>query len=136
MIIYIPTSGSHTAKRLSEALWSLSRPQQVRLAAEVTTSIFNSVTCTDGSVWLQVETEFDIPINPEAVLDGIADVLQPWIEDGILPADTNSQLEAFVISHRGKRLVVWDAFPQFFKDQSKTREELIALNLLANPVLP
>jgi len=97
--------------------------------------MFDSITCTDGSVWLEVDTTFDILVHAEAELDGIADVLQPWVDEGALPADTIPNLAAFVESKRGQNLVVWDAFPQFFKDQSKTREELVTIGLLS-PINP
>jgi hypothetical protein len=31
---------------------------------------------------------------------------------------------------RGQHLVVYDAFPQFFKDMSKTHEQMVAAGLL------
>lgn len=86
-----------------------------------------------GQRWLVVETTFEIPVHEEAELDGIADILQPWIDGGHMPPDTNTELAALVESLRGQRLVVWDAFPQFFKDMSKTREQMIEDGLLPNP---
>lgn len=133
MITYVPTSGSSVASHLSGALWSLTRPPQVRALNEITTLMFGHITCLDKSVWLQVDTEFDILIHPEAELDGIADALQPWIDDGALPSNTNEKLASYIEDMRGQSLVVWNAFPQFFKDQSKTYEELVSLNLLSNP---
>ena len=126
---YVPTSGDAVAASLTAALWSLSRPPQARQPGDVTSALFGTQAMTDGSAWLCVDTETDVPVHAEAELDGIADILQPWIDDGLLPADTNAQLEALIESKRGDRLVVWEAFPQLFKDQSRTREELEALNL-------
>ena len=97
--------------------------------------MFSYITDLVGATWLQVITDFAIDVHPEAELDGIADVLQPWVNEGVLPADTIPNLAAFVESKRGQRLIVWDAFPQLFKDQSKTREELVALGILA-PLQP
>lgn len=134
MIRYVPTSGAMTADALSDALWALSRPNAVRLPQD-TQRMFGSVTCTDGSVWLHVDTEFDIPVHPEAELGGIAAILQPWINDALLPADTITQLADYVQSKRGQRMTPWDAFPQLFKDASKTRDELTALGLLTDPLL-
>ena len=130
MILYVPTSGSTVAAALSAALWGLSRPPQVRRPNEVTTGLFGFITCRDGSVWLQVDTEFDIPIHQDAILDGIADIMQPWIDAQLIPADTNTLLENIINSHRGQRLIAWDAFPEFFKEKSQTREQLIDLGLL------
>lgn len=121
MIRCIPTSGQDTALRLTNALWSLALPADMRGNA-VTSQMFGTVTCTDGTVWLEVDTEFAIVVHESAELDGIADVLQPWINEGALSAEM-----------RGQRLTVWDAFPDFFKGQSKTRSELISLNLLSSP---
>ena len=130
MICFVLTSGSVVCDKLSRALWALARPPQTRSDLD-TSDMFAFITCHDGSVWLQVDTTFEIPVHPEAELDGIADVLQPWVDEGSLPADTIPNLAAFVESKRGQRLIVWDAFPKFFKDQSKTREELVTLGLLA-----
>lgn len=130
MIRFVPTSAS-AAVPLTEALWGLSRPTEVRGARD-TRAMFAIVTATDASVWLMVDTEFDIPVHQDAVLNGIADVLQPWIDEGVLPEDTNETLGAFIESKRGQRMIPWEAFPQFFQDASKTREELVSLGLLNN----
>lgn len=91
----------------------------------------------DGSLWLRVDTTFTIRVNQDAVLDGIADILQPWIDSGHLPADTNTTLAAFVESKRGQDLTVYDAFPQLFKDMSLTTSQMISAGKIANPeVLP
>ena len=134
MIRYVPTS-TNAAQPLTEALWSLSRPPQVRDPKD-TRAMFGIITAIDGSVWLLVDTTFDIPVHADAELDGIADILQPWIDAGNLPADTNATLAAFIQSKRGQRMVPWEAFPQLFKDLSKTYAEMIAAGLLAEPAMP
>ncbi len=78
----------------------------------------------------------DIHVHHEAVLNGIADVLQPWIDGGVLPADTNETLAAYIESKRGQRMIPWEAFPQFFKDASKSRDELVSLGLLPSNLTP
>lgn len=95
--------------------------------------MFRTIVCTDSSIWLEIITTFGIPVHSEAVLDGIADVLQPWIDEGTLPADTNEVLAALIESKRGQHLTVWDAFPPFFKDQSKTHQELVDAGLIPFP---
>lgn len=129
MIRYIPASA---AEPLSVALWSLARPPELREDND-TQYLFPWVSATDESLWLSVETEFQITLHNEAVLGGIADILQPWIDGGHLPPDTNTQLAALIESKRGQRLVVYDAFPQLFKDMSKTLEQMIDAGLLAEP---
>jgi hypothetical protein len=132
MIRFIPSSA---AEPLSQALWSLSRPPAIR-AEQDTQFLFGWVDALDGSRWLLVDTEYEINVHADAELNGIADILQPWIDAWYLPTDTNTQLAALVESKRGSRLVVYDAFPQLFKDMSKTREEMIAAGLLAVPQMP
>ena len=129
MIRYVPSAAADT---LSRSLWSLADPQPTR----GTTAMFPTVRALDDSLWLQVETAFSVPVHPDAALDGIADILQPWIDAGYLPADTNTQLAALVESLRGQRLTVYDAFPQLFKDMSKTHAEMITAGLLAAPQTP
>lgn len=126
---YIPISSVETCDALSAALWALSRPASVRDDADGTTRLFGQRTMADGSVWLCVDTEFEIPVHAEAELGGIAGILQPWIDDGLLPADTITQLEDLIESKKGDRLVVYDVFPQLFKDQSKTQTELESAGL-------
>jgi hypothetical protein len=86
--------------------------------------------------WLVVDTEYEIAVHPDAELGDIASILQPWIDAGHLPADTITQLAALIESKRGQQLVVYDAFPQIFKDMSKTHEQMIAAGLLAEPNMP
>ena len=132
MTLFTPSSAAHS---LSEALWALSRPAWVRDVGD-TSRLFPFVDALDGSRWLVVDTEYSIRVHPDAELNGIADILQPWIDGGHLPADTNAQLAAFVESKRGQSMVPWDAFPQFFKDLSKNLQSMIddkLLPLLSTP---
>lgn len=132
MTRYVPSSA---AEPLSNALWGLSRPPEVR-GPNDTQYLFSWITALDGTRWLVVDTEYEVNVHPDAVLDGIADILQPWIDAGHLPFDTNTVLAALVESLRGQRLVVYDAFPQLFKDMSKTHAEMITAGLLAEPQTP
>lgn len=130
MIRYVPSSA---AAALTSALWGLARPAHLRTADD-TQGMFGYVDDlqTPSKRWLEVETTFTIPVHPEAELDGIADILQHWIDAGQLPADANTVLAAFIERKRGQHLIVYDAFPQLFKDMSKTHEEMIQAGYL-NP---
>jgi hypothetical protein len=132
MTCYIPSAA---AESLSAALLRLSDPNP---EGKVSQFLFGSVVDLHGDKWLMVDTTLSLPIHPDAELNGIADILQPWIDGGHLPEDTNTTLAALVESSAasGERLVVYDAFPQLFKDMSKTREEMIAAGLLAMPQIP
>jgi hypothetical protein len=126
MILYTPSS---VAESLSSALWALARPLALQ-SGNRTKYLFGWIVATDGTTWLEVDTEFQIRIHADAELGAIADILQPWIDAGDLPIDTNAQLAALLDSKRGKRLVVYDAFPQFFKNMSKTYEQMVTAGLL------
>lgn len=131
MIRYVPSSA---AESLSDALWALTRPPQVRQPGD-TSKMFPWVDDlqTPSKRWLIVDTTFTIPVHVEAELDGIVDILQPWIHSGHLPADTNATLAAFIESKRGQMLTVYDAFPQLFKDLSQSYEDMISAGWLAAP---
>lgn len=126
MIIYIPSSA---AKELSRELYALARPSSIHNEGD-TEFMFGWVDDINGQRWIKVYDDFSIIIHPEAELGGIANILQTWIDAGDLPSDTNAQLAAFIESKRGQRLVVYDAFPQFFKNMGKTYEQMVAAGLL------
>lgn len=128
MIRFVPGT---QVEPLTRALWRLAVPDPETGATD---QMFEVVTAVDdGSLWLMVDTTFTIRVHELAVLNGIADILQPWIDDGSLPADTNEVLAAFVESKRGQDLTVYEAFPQLFKDMSLTTAQMIAAGKLANP---
>lgn len=126
MIVHVPSSA---AAELSEALWALARPPQVR-GVDDTTHLFPWLTATDGSRWLVVETGFSIPVHAAADLGGVADILSPWVGHGITQGDIEA-LAGVVEGHRGGRMTPWDFFPELFQGLSKTREEMIDEGLLA-----
>lgn len=121
MIYYVPSSA---AENLSIALWELSRPASLQQQGD-TTMMFGWIDDTQGNRWLEVHDDFSIIIHPEAELGNIAGILQPFIINNQLPIDILDNLNMLVSVSRGKRLIVWDAFPQLFKDLSKTYEQMI-----------
>lgn len=128
MLRYIPTSAS-AGIALTEALWHLHCPP----GEGSTTGFGTVVTALDDSIWLEIDDAAVVLVHAEAILDNIADILQPWIDDGYLPADTNTNLAVFVESKRGQMLTVYDAFPQLFKGLSKSWQGMVDAGLLALP---
>lgn len=122
MIRYVP---SPAAADLTVALWGLARPAHLR-TAEDTSDMFGWVDDLQDPPqrWLEVDTAFTITVDNNATIDEIAPILQPWVNAGHLPTSTLPDLEALINSKKGQSLVVWDAFPQFFKDHSKTEQEM------------
>jgi hypothetical protein len=131
--IYIPSS---KAAELSAALWALARPPQVVAPSDTTTEMFRQVRDLQGEQWIVVQPDFEIIVHPLAELNGIAAILQPWIDGGHLSADTNAALTALVKSKRGQALTIYDAFPPLFKSMAKTREQMEAEGLLTPPPTP
>jgi hypothetical protein len=128
MLRYIPTTAS-AGIALTEALWHLHCPP----GEGSTTGFGTVVTALDGSVWLEIDDAAVVHVHESAVLDGIADILQPWIDSSSLPPDTNTVLAALIESKRGQMLTVYDAFPPLFKGMSLTTAEMIEQGKLANP---
>ena len=140
MIVFVSSSA---AEPLSDALWGLSRPSALR-AVKDTRYLFSWVDDLEGKRWLLVDTEYTVQVRPEAELDGIAGILQPWIDAGHLPDGTNETLTGLIEQHRGGELVVYEAFPDLFKlptadhpeGLAKTREQMIEAGLLAQLSTP
>lgn len=117
---------------LSRALQALERPASARRNSDVTTGMFGRHVAPDGSRYLMVDTEHVVQIHAEAEMSDIATILQTWVGQGLTTGDITA-LEAVVEERRGQGLVVWEAFPEFFKSVSKSHEEMIAAGLLAEP---
>jgi hypothetical protein len=122
MIRYVP---SPAAADLTVALWGLARPAHLRTADD-TSDMFGWVDDLQNPPqrWLEVDTEFAITIHPDAAVDEVAVILQPWVTAGHLPTSTIPDLAATIEAKKGQSMIVWAAFPQFFKDHSKTEQEM------------
>ena len=131
MIRFVPAS---QGEPLTRALWRLAVPDQETGATDKMFEVFDDLQ-TPSQRWLMVDTTFAIRVHEQAVFDGITDILQPWIDQGYLASDTNTNLAVFVESKRGEMLTVYDAFPQLFKDMSKTTQEMVDAGLLANQAI-
>lgn len=104
---------------MSTQLWSLSRPPQVRGAGE-TMYLFHWRQDVSGVWWLEVIEDFQIYVHPEAVLNGIADILAGA---GVAQAELDA-LAALVVSRRGGMLTPWEYFPGVFKDAAKEESQI------------
>jgi len=139
--ILIPST---KVEELSRALWVLAMPPQVRRAGDFTDSLFRWITDLENVQHLVVMDDLSIRVHEAAELGEIEGILQPWVNEGLLPADTITQLKGFIESKRGEWLVIYQAFPALFKLKDagnptglgRTREQMIQENRLANPTLP
>lgn len=129
MTKYVPISNEANAFALSDALFALSVPYYLQPKDGIQNA-FSVIKASNGSSWLVVPTEYELNIHPESSFETIKNILQIWIDAEKLPKDTNKNLESFIESKKGERIVVWDAFPSLFKDASKSYDEMVKENLL------
>ena len=99
MTHYVPTSGEVPAETLSRALFALARPVALQ-PPDAIQDAFTVIEALNGSHWLVVPDEFTLVMHPEAEIDGIADVLQPWETIGALPAGTIASIDAWINATR------------------------------------
>lgn len=128
---YFPATQSQA---LSNALLELSRPPSVRLPGEVTTALCACEEDLMGDTWVIIDRNKMVYVHPKAELGNIGKILQPFIDAGALPTDTNQVLADYVIASRGQRIRLWDVIPQLFKNQSLTREQIIEEGKLNAPM--
>ncbi len=128
MTIYIPTSSAPAAQTLSESLWGLTMPPSV-INGNATRLLFGTVTMKNASVWLACDDEITIPVHQDANVDPIAEILEPFVDSGVIDYPDIQALFDLVEITRGQELNVWQAFPQYWKDMGKTLAELQTLNL-------
>lgn len=131
MIRYIKSS---KADQLSNALWSLVRPDSIRENQD-TLYLFGWITDANGEGWLEAETDYTVRIHPDANLDKLIALIHPWINEGILTTDDLTGLRDTVANHKVSEepLNVYGAFPQYFKDASKDRATMISEGLISAP---
>jgi hypothetical protein len=133
MIQYIPAA---SAEALSEALYALSRPPGVRHEKD-TRFLFGRRLDKTRAKLIEVDDAEVIYIHPQAELNGIADILEPFILAKVLPANTNAALADYVNLHRGEQVLLWDVIPDYFKGLAKDERRMISEGLLNEPgVLP
>lgn len=131
MLRYIPTT--HTAGHaLTQAIWQLHAVPGIG----ATQGFGSVISALDGSgEYLCIDSTESIRVHEEAGLDDIAAILQPWIDNGQLPPDTHAEMARLIDNLRGSQMIVYDAFPQLFKDMSLTTQEMIAAGKLPDPAI-
>ncbi len=125
MILYIPSA---MAVSLVKKLESLAGPRGFHGSAEKPP--YEVITDLHGDCWLELETQASMTLNPTADLSGVAGLVQPWMDEGALPAGALGHLLPLLEARRGEFLFVHEAFPQVFKDLAKTRQQMVDAGLL------
>jgi hypothetical protein len=120
------------AAALTAKLETLARKPKHRHPADMQ-PMFQVITDLQGDTWMEMDSCEGMTLLPAADLGGLTEMVQPWIDDGLVPPDTLSKLLALLESRRGEFLFVHEAFPQVFKDLAKTRRQMIDEGLLEHP---
>lgn len=131
MIKYIPASA---AEELSNALWALSRPHAIR-GEQDTQYLFPWIIDNQNNRWIVVDDQYEIPVHVNAQLGNISLILQPWIDEGYLPNNILTNLILIINNKKGASLKVYEAFPDFFKSQSKSLQQMIDLQPISNVMM-
>ena len=138
MTHYVPASTETNALLLSDALFALAVPSHLQ-PSDGLQDAFEVLTALNGSPWLVVPDEFTLVMHPQAEINGLADVLQPYVSQGHIPAGTIAGLKAWIEATRVLPTVAertfcpWDKFPAFFKGLSKSWQGMVDAGLLAFP---
>jgi len=128
MIKYIQTSNQSVASNLTSALWSLTRPINIRESND-TSNMFATKVMTDGSVWLQVDTNFTIPVHLDADIEPIIDILEPFVALNYIDnIDLQNLIDLIEVS-KGNELNVFESFPQFWINSAKTENEIKTMGI-------
>ena len=129
MTLYIPSTLAIAFARKLETL--ACKAKQCRPAD--THPMFGVITDLQGDTWLKMDSCEGMVLQTAAELGGLTALVQPWMDDGLLPADTLSKLLALLESRRGEFLFVHEALPQAFKDLAKSLRQMIDEGLLEHP---
>lgn len=138
MTHYVPASTETNARLLSDALFALAVPRDLQ-PSDGLQDAFEVLTALNGSPWLVVPDEFTLVMHPEAEINGMADVLQPYEAQGYIPAGTIAGFETWINATRVLPTVAertfcpWDKFPVFFKGLAKSWQGMVDAGLLALP---
>lgn len=125
MNYFYPASSSSAARALSEAIWSLCLPVSERQDGD-TMRAFEIMQGANGIPYVNIPDDFTAVMHPEASMDPVAAVLQPFETAGHIPAGTVADMRAWVESTRvlpdwqDRQFVPWDKFPAYFQSQAVT----------------
>jgi hypothetical protein len=128
-MLYLPST---MAAAFCQRLEALARVPERRARADME-SQFGVIVDLHGDTWLEMDSCADMVLDAQADLAGITELMQAWVDDGLVPAETLGKLLALLESRRGELLFFHEAFPQVFKDQAKSRRQMIDEGLLEHP---
>lgn len=125
MTRYYSASSQSAGKALSEAMWQLCLPIDQRQPND-TNQAFEVLLGANGQTYVNMPDDFAAALHPDADAAPVTALLQPFENAGHVPAGTTAALVAWVNATRvlptpeERTFVLWDKFPDYFKNLSLT----------------
>lgn len=140
MNYFYPATSTNAARALSEAIWTLCLPVAERQQND-TSRAFDVIQGANGTPYVNIPDDFVAVIHPEASMDAVAAVLQPFETAGHIPAGTVQDLRDWVEQTRAlpnwqdRQFVPWQKFPAYFQEMAVTElpAEALPATLAAAP---
>ena len=124
---YLPMTSEANGEAVSERIFACSRPVSVRDPADVTTKYQDIIKHPTADAWaMPIDETEDIYVHPAADEHIFDDLLDAHISAGIVTADEKGDLQTALSLAKGERLVIFECFPQFWRDNAKDESTMIA----------
>jgi len=122
---YIRVKDEIEAKKLSESLYRLSRPNPD--PDDVTTCLIGWMIHPDtGAVMMMFPDDLDLPIAVSSNAKILNTVLTPFVAEGSITANDVKSIETKLTISKGERVALLDILPAFWIEGQQTHEQLEA----------
>lgn len=123
---YLTMTSGGAAVIVSERIFACSRPVHVREPEDVSNQYSHHLTHPGNTAWvLPVNTAETIYIHPEVDKHTFDALLQPFIDAGLVTEAEKIHLQDELDGARGGRLNIYDTFPAYWRNTSKSYEDLV-----------
>lgn len=123
---FVPMDSESVANELSMLIYQLSRPLHIRQPNETTTHYCSwLVHPLTGAVVLELPEEDTMPIHLEADEHILDELLQTHVDLSRIPQSAIALLNTAINANKGSSVVIYDFFPQYWKDRVLTYNDLI-----------
>lgn len=123
---YLPMTSEANGHAVSERIFACSRPEQVRDPADVTTRYADIIKHPTADAWaMPIDEADDIYVHSAADEHIFDDLLDAHITEGIVTEAEKGDLQTAISLAKGERLVIFDAFPEYWRVNAKDEQTLI-----------
>lgn len=126
-MIYIPIQSPELAEILSQRLFELSRPIEIRKEWEASNEFCGWVSHPTLDLhYMELSTE-PLWIYPEANETLLDSILEPFVQQGLITQADVTTMQQHIVNSQGTFVNVTEFIPAFWLSVQKTREELEAM---------